>query len=80
MNNEFLHITSAEYVSGYLLKLTFSNGDVRLFDFSRLYNKGVFVKLKNPEYSRTIPSTVGLSIGTMNSDLLRNTSMNTACL
>ena len=41
MDREFLHITQAEYISGYLLKLTFSNGDVRLFDFSQLYNKGV---------------------------------------
>ena len=41
MDSEFLHITSAEYISGYLLKLTFSNGDVRMFDFSRIYNKGI---------------------------------------
>ena len=52
MNAEFIHVTTAEYISGYLLKLTFSNGDVRLFDFSQLYNKGIFVKLQNPEYFR----------------------------
>ena len=50
MNAEFIHVIAAEYISGYLLKLTFSNGDVRLFDFSQLYNKGIFVKLQNPEY------------------------------
>ena len=55
MDSEFLHITSAEYISGYLLKLTFSNGDVRMFDFSRIYNKGIFVKLQNPEYLRNFP-------------------------
>ena len=50
MDTDFLHITAAEHVSDYLLKLTFSNGDVRLFDFSLLYDKGVFTKLKNPDY------------------------------
>lgn len=51
-NTEFLHVTAAEYISGYLLKLTFSNGDVRTFDFSSIYNKGIFTKLQNPEYFR----------------------------
>lgn len=45
MNTEFLHVTAAEYISGYLLKLTFSNGDVRVFDFSSIYDKGIFTKL-----------------------------------
>ena len=40
------------FFAGYILKLTFSNGDVRLFDFSELYNKGIFVKLQDPEYFR----------------------------
>jgi hypothetical protein len=52
MNTEFLHVTAAEYISGYLLKLTFSNGDVRTFDFSSIYNKGIFRKLQNPDYFR----------------------------
>lgn len=52
MNIEFLHVTAAEYISGYLLKLTFSNGDVRTFDFSSIYNQGIFTKLQNPEYFR----------------------------
>lgn len=50
MNTEFMHITSAEYITGYMLKLFFSNGDVRYFDFSQLYDKGIFVKLKDLEY------------------------------
>lgn len=45
MNTEFLHVTAAEYISGYLMKLTFSNGDVRVFDFSSIYDKGIFTKL-----------------------------------
>ena len=52
MNTEFLHVTAAEHISGYLLKLTFSNGDVRTFDFSSIYDKGIFTKLQNPEYFR----------------------------
>lgn len=34
------------------LKLTFSNGEVRTFDFSSIYDKGIFTKLQNPEYFR----------------------------
>lgn len=45
MNTEFLHVTAAENISGYLLKLTFSNGDVCVFDFSSIYDKGLFTKL-----------------------------------
>ncbi len=52
MNTEFLHVIAAEYISGYLLKLTFSNGDVRTFDFSSIYDKGIFTKLQNPDYFR----------------------------
>lgn len=53
MNSDFLHVISADYISGYLLKLTFSNGDVRLFDFSQIFDKGIFVKLQNPAYFRS---------------------------
>ena len=52
VNTEFIHVTAAEYIYGYLLKLTLSNGDVRFFDFSRIYDKGIFTKLQNPEYFR----------------------------
>lgn len=30
----FLEITQAEYISGYTLKVTFNNGECRVFDFS----------------------------------------------
>lgn len=45
--------TITRHISGYLLKLTFSNGDVRLFDFSQIFDKGIFVKLQNPAYFRS---------------------------
>ncbi|MBO4692661.1 MAG: DUF2442 domain-containing protein [Bacteroidales bacterium] len=50
MSEKFLHITDAEYVSEYLLRLTFSNGEVRSFDFSKVYNKGICKKLQDIDY------------------------------
>lgn len=44
-----MRITAAEYVSGYMLRLTFSNGDVRVFDFSTVYDRGIMAKLKDIE-------------------------------
>lgn len=32
----FLEITHAEYLGGYTLKVTFNNGEVRIFDFSEV--------------------------------------------
>ena len=34
MKAMFLEIIRAEYVSGYTLKVTFNNGECRMFDFS----------------------------------------------
>ena len=50
MNTDFLHVTNAEYVSDYLLKLTFSTGEVRVFDFSVVFDKGILTKLKDLDY------------------------------
>ena len=47
---ELIYITSAKYVSGYILELTFNTGEVKLFDFTRLYNKGICTKLQDIEY------------------------------
>ena len=47
---ELIYITSAKYVSGYILELTFNNGEVKLFDFTRLYDKGICTKLQDLEY------------------------------
>ena len=54
---ELIYITSAKYVSGYILELTFNTGEVRLFDFTRLYDKGICTKLA-PEflYEQGIPA------------------------
>ena len=47
---ELIYITSAKYVSGYILELTFNTGEVKLFDFTQLYNKGICTKLQDIEY------------------------------
>ena len=47
---DLVYITSAKYVSGYILELTFNTGEVKLFDFSQLYDKGICSKLKDIEY------------------------------
>lgn len=47
---ELIYITSAKYVSGYILELTFNTGEVKLFDFARLYDKGICTKLQDIEY------------------------------
>ena len=47
---ELIYITSAKYVSGYILELTFNNGEVKLFDFTRLYDKGICTKLQDIDY------------------------------
>lgn len=45
-----IHITSAKYVSDYILELTFDTGEVKIFDFSLLYGSGIFTKLRDKEY------------------------------
>ena len=47
---DILTITDAKYVDGYVLRLTFSNGEVRLCDFEPLADKGVCLKLKSLDY------------------------------
>ena len=47
---ELIYITSAKYVSGDILELTFNTGEVKLFDFTRLYDKGICTKLQDIEY------------------------------
>ncbi len=45
-----LKITNAAYVRDYILALTFSNGEVRNFDFATVFNEGICTKLKNMSY------------------------------
>ena len=43
-------VTSAKYVSGYTLELTFNTGEVKTFDFSKLYSTGICKKLQDMTY------------------------------
>ena len=45
-------ITRAEYVKDYILRLTFSNGEVRTVDFIPLMQKGICRKLQDVDYFR----------------------------
>lgn len=47
---ELIYIISAKYISDYTLELTFNTGEVKRFDFSQLYHKGICKKLQNKEY------------------------------
>ena len=43
-------VTSAKYVSGYTLELTFNTGEVKTFDLSKLYSTGICKKLQDMTY------------------------------
>lgn len=47
-----IKVVNAEYKSDYLLILTFNTGEVKLFDFSTVYNDGICRKLQDIEYFR----------------------------
>lgn len=54
----FLEITHAEYLSGYTLKVTFNNGDVRTFDFSGVIERyPVFAPLHDVELFKSFSIT-----------------------
>ncbi len=53
MKNPILCVSSAEYVSGYTLRLTFSNGEVLLVDFTPLMQKGICRKLQDLDYFKS---------------------------
>lgn len=62
MNNDsLLTVTDAQYVDGYTLRIKFSNGMERLFDFATEYTKGICRKLQDIEYFKNFtldPSTI----------------------
>ena len=50
--NTVFKIIGAEYVKDYTLRLTFSNGEVRMMDFTPLMQKGICTKLQDMDYFR----------------------------
>ena len=53
IQSPLLTITHAEYVNDYVLRITFSNGEVRLVDFTPLMQKGICTKLQDLNYFKT---------------------------
>ena len=45
-----LKVVKADYLSNYVLVLTFNDGAVKAFDFSVVYNEGICTKLKDLDY------------------------------
>lgn len=48
--NILLTVKEAEYVDGHVLRILFSNGDSRMYDFERELSKGICSKMKDLEY------------------------------
>lgn len=47
-------VKEAEYLSGYKLKITFSDGIVKIADLEKHLDGEIFIPLKNPEYFKTV--------------------------
>ena len=48
--SDFLEVTSAEYVSGYTVRILFSNGETRLADLYSSLIGEIFAPLRDLEY------------------------------
>ena len=51
--NEMLHVTSAEYLDGYRVRVEFNSGDFGIADFCNSLNGPIFRPLREPTYFRT---------------------------
>ncbi len=52
-------VTAVEPMSSYILRLTFENNDVRVFDVSPFLEKGIFQELKDESYFRQVSVAFG---------------------
>lgn len=52
MGNNLLTVERADYVHGHVLRIYFSNGQVRLYDFAPECDKGICTKLRDDDYFR----------------------------
>ena len=52
-NYSILKVVNADYVRDYILRLKFSNGEVRMVDFYPLSQKGICTKLQDMDYFRS---------------------------
>lgn len=51
--SQLLTVTRAEYEKDFTLRITFSNGEVRLVDFTPLMQKGICKKLQDKNYFKS---------------------------
>ena len=52
-------VTAVEPMNSYILRLTFENNDVRVFDVSPFLEKGIFQELKDESYFRQVSVAFG---------------------
>jgi hypothetical protein len=52
-------VTAVEPMDFYILRLTFENNDVRVFDVSPFLEKGIFQELKDESYFRQVAVAFG---------------------
>ncbi|MDE8601667.1 DUF2442 domain-containing protein [Marinomonas sp. RSW2] len=52
-------VTHVKAMNKHLLKLTFENGDVRVFDVSSFLDKGIFQELKDESYFKQVSVAFG---------------------
>ena len=66
-------VKSARPEDGYKLRLTFTNGEVRIYDCSPLLDFGVFQELRNIEYFRQIRAAHGTVVWPNEQDICPDT-------
>lgn len=55
MKNDYLpRVDEVEYLENYKIKITFDNGETRVFDMADRLNGEVFEPLKDPEYFKRV--------------------------
>ncbi|MCC3424554.1 MAG: DUF2442 domain-containing protein [Microcoleus sp. PH2017_29_MFU_D_A] len=52
-------VIKVEPLENYRLRLTFSNGEIRLFNVTPYLDKGIFTELQNIEYFQQVKLTFG---------------------
>ena len=66
-------VKSVDPEDGYLLRLTFVNGEERLYDCSRLLDFGVFRELREIEYFRQVKPARGTVVWPNEQDICPDT-------
>ncbi len=54
-----IKVTAVEPLSAYKLKLSFNNGETRVFDVGPYLDRGIFTELRDPSYFRAVRLAFG---------------------